>query len=287
MQKLIKLLSRCHHEAEWIFKFFRGVYRQHHDTKNLSEFSKFWVSVWVKHHDFYKHHDFVVEFGLNTKIPGHLFRQRMVLHGKYDIIYDKQIPIFNKTKKFCLPKIFRLDSKIGVSCQKLTGCRTDRVLLTPQTLGLPAPDLSSLSLTLQAFWFPLFWGVVQEPVYRPQFWPTDYSLQSRFLVSRQVWASWARPFLRPFSSSGPRPWSPMPTSGKGCLTWCHCTVCVRTQTSIMASVECQGIKKKKNSTWVDWFIKTEKESSWMLIWDLLDQKPSALNRGDADGKNYE
>ena len=55
--------------------------------------------------------------------------------------------------------MFRLDGKIGVSCQKLTGCRTDRVLLTPQTLGLPAPDLSSLSLTLQAFWFPLFWGV--------------------------------------------------------------------------------------------------------------------------------
>ena len=66
--------------------------------------------------------------------------------------------------------MFRLDGKIGVSCQKLTGCRTDRVLLTPQTLGLPAPDLSSLSLTLQAFWFPLFWGV-QEPVYRPRFWP--------------------------------------------------------------------------------------------------------------------
>ena len=180
--------------------------------------------------------------------------------------------------------MFRLDGKIGVSCQKLTGCRTDRVLLTPQTLGLPAPDLSSLSLTLQAFWFPLFWDCVQEPVYRPRFLANGNSLQSRFLVSRQVWASWARPFLRPFSSSGPRPWSPMPTSGKGCLTWCHCTVCVRTQISIMASVECQGIKQKKNSTWVDWFIKREKESPWMLIWDLLDQKPGALNRGDTDGK---
>ena len=180
--------------------------------------------------------------------------------------------------------MFRLDGKIGVSCQKLTGCRTDRVLLTPQTLGLPAPDLSSLSLTLQAFWFPPFWGL-QEPVYQPRFWPTVFPPTP--VLGLQTGLSQSRPFLRPFSSSGPRPWSPMPTSGKGCLTWCHCTVCVRRQTSIMASIECQGIKKKKNSTWVDWFIKTEKESSWMLIWDLLDQKPSALNRGDADGRNYE
>ena len=180
--------------------------------------------------------------------------------------------------------MFRLDGKIGVSCQKLTGCRTDRVLLTPQTLGLP------LQTCLASAWLCKHFDFLRFEVYRSRStnlgFGQRYSLQRRFLVSRQVWASWARPFLRPFSSSGPRPWSPMPTSGKGCLTWCHCTVCVRTQTSIMASVECQGIKKKKNSTWVDWFIKTEKESSWMLIWDLLDQKPSALNRGDADGKNY-
>ena len=183
--------------------------------------------------------------------------------------------------------MFWLDGKIGVSCQKLTGCRTDRVLLTPQTLGLPAPDLSSLSLTLQAFWFPPFWGVHCAGAGLPTSVLANGLFPPKPVLGLQTGLSQLRPFLRPFSSSGPRPWSPMPTSGKGCLTWCHCTVCVRTQTSIMASVECQGIKKKKNSTWVDWFIKTEKESSWMLIWDLLDQKPSALNRGDADGRNYE
>ena len=179
--------------------------------------------------------------------------------------------------------MFRLDGKIGVSCQKLTGCRTDRVLLTPQTLGLPLQTCLASAWLCKHFDFLRFEVCrVQEPVYRPRFWPTV--IPSKPVLGLQTGLSQSRPFLRPFSSSGPRPWSPMPTSGKGCLTWCHCTVCVRTQTSIMASVECQGIKKKKNSTWVDWFIKTEKESSWMLIWDLLDQKPGALNRGDTDGK---
>ena len=80
-----------HHGQIWVFKFFCGVWKpnskshisaawyllltQRHKKleqvfKILSDFSKFRVSyVWrVKHHDSSKHHDFLVEFGIDSEI---------------------------------------------------------------------------------------------------------------------------------------------------------------------------------------------------------------------------
>ena len=46
--------------------------------KNLSEFSKFWASFWVKHHELSKHHGFSVEFGSNSEVLKHLFECRVL-----------------------------------------------------------------------------------------------------------------------------------------------------------------------------------------------------------------
>ena len=74
------------HKIFWVFK------------KKYALFAfKLWVSVWVKHHEFSKHHWFsAVKFGLNSEILKHKFGRRVVLWDKkYNILtfFAASLPI--------------------------------------------------------------------------------------------------------------------------------------------------------------------------------------------------